>query len=139
MVIRPVPFARARRRRGSISVELTVALGLLVAAVLPLSVSFLRDALALRGQYHRAVALEIVDGEMEILAAGEWRTFPPGRHAYPVKAGAATNLPPGTFTLTVTSNRLRLVWQPAARGQGGPVTREIRRPPGPDPAAPSPP
>jgi hypothetical protein len=139
MVIRPAPFTRARRRRGSISVELTVAMGLLIAAVLPLSVSFLRDARALRGQYHRAVALEIVDGEMEILAAGEWRTFPPGQHAYQVKAGAATNLPPGTFTLTVTSNRLRLLWQPAARGQGGPVTREIRRPSGPAPATTSPP
>lgn len=139
MVIRPAYCARARRRRGSISVELTVALGLLVAAVLPLSVSFLRDALALRGQYHRAVALEIVDGEMEILAAGEWRAFPPGRHVYPVRAGAATNLPPGAFTLTVTSNRLRLVWQPAARGQGGPVAREISRPPGPATAATSPP
>lgn len=135
MVIRPAYCACARRRRGSISVELTVALGLLVTAVLPLSVSFLRDALALRGQYHRAVALEIVDGEMEILAAGQWRAFPPGRHAYPVSAGAATNLPPGTFTLTVTSNRLRLAWQPAARGQGGPVAREIRRPPGPSPTA----
>ncbi len=139
MVIRPVPSAASRRRRGSLSIDLTVAMGLLVAAVLPLSVSFLRDARALRGQYHRAVALEIVDGEMETLAAGEWRAFPAGQHPYPVKAGAAANLPPGTFTLTVTSNRLRLVWQPADRGQGGPVVREILRPPRPAPAGTSPP
>lgn len=139
MVMAPSHSPRPRHARGSLSVELTVALGLLVAALLPLSVSFLRDVRALRGQYHRAVALEIVDGEMEILAAGEWRTFPPGQHAYPVTAGAATNLPPGTFTLTVTSHRLRLVWQPADRGQGGPVVREISRPPGPVPAPTSPP
>lgn len=124
MVIRPNHAAARRRARGSLSAELTVALGVLVAAVLPLSVAFVHDQTALRSRYFRAVALEIVDGEMEVLAAGEWRAFPPGRQPYPVRAEAAKNLPPGAFILTLTNGRARLEWVPETRGAGGTVVRE---------------
>ncbi len=40
MVISPLHPASRRRARGSLSVELTVALGVLAPALLPLSVSF---------------------------------------------------------------------------------------------------
>lgn len=125
MVIRPLHSARRQAARGSLSVELTVALGVLVLALLPLSVSFVPGQHALQSRYFRAVALEIVDGEMEVLAAGEWRAFAPGRQPYPVRAEAAKNLPPGAFTLTLTNGRVRLEWRPEARGTGGPVVREV--------------
>jgi len=138
MVIRPNHSAARRRARGSLSAELTVALGVLVAAVLPLSVALLHDQTALRSRYFRAVALEIVDGEMEALVAGEWRAFPPGRQPYPVRAEAAQNLPPGTFILTLTNDRARLEWVPESRGAGGSVVREVILKTTPDAASPRP-
>lgn len=138
MVIRPTHSAARRRARGSLSVELTVALGVLVLAVLPLSVAFVHDQAALRSRYFRAVALEIVDGEMEVLAAGEWRAFPPGRQPYPVRAEAAKNLPSGAFLLTLTNGRARLEWVPEARGAGGTVAREVVLKTGPEAASPVP-
>lgn len=122
---RAVPCAQRKvRQAGSLMVELLVALAILTGVLLPLAYSFTSERrLALR-YYQRAVAMEIVDGEMEALLAGEWRAFSPGTHDYQVHCGAATNLPPGRFTLTVQPGKLRLRWQPALKHHGGPVTRE---------------
>src|SRR5437016_12255704 len=105
--------------------ELLVAMALLTGALLPLAYSITSEQRLARAYYERAVAMEIVDGEMEALAAGEWRAFTPGSHEYPVRALAATNLPPGKFTVTVETHKIRLEWQPAARQQGGAVVREV--------------
>jgi hypothetical protein len=105
-------------------VELLVALAILTGVLLPLAYSFVSERRLARAYYQRAVAMEIVDGEMEALLAGQWRAFTPGTHDYPVRAGAATNLPPGRFTLFVQPGKLRLRWQPAVKDRGGPVTRE---------------
>ena len=50
-----------------------VAIAILAVAMLPLSAGFFADQKVLRSHYWRAVAMEIVDGEMEILVAGEHR------------------------------------------------------------------
>jgi hypothetical protein len=71
--------------------------------------------------------MEIVDGEMEALAAGGWRSFSNGIVDYSVDARAATNLPPGHFTLTLTSEKVRLEWRPNVKQHGGPVAREVLR------------
>jgi hypothetical protein len=92
-------------------------------AVIPLAFAFLQEANYSRACYHRAAAMEIVDGEMEILAAGEWKAFPPGGHDYSVTAASATNLPPGRFRLSVAADRLRLEWQPVGKTNGA-VVRE---------------
>ena len=68
--------------------------------------------------------MEIVDGEMEVLLAGEWRMFAPGTREYPIRANAATNLCSGRFLLTVQSNQIRLEWRPDEKHHGGPVVRE---------------
>ena len=112
------------RQRGSLMVELLVALAILTGVLLPLAYSFVSERRLARGYYQRAVAMEIVDGEMEALLAGQWRAFSPGTHDYQVQAGAATNLPPGRFILSVQPGKLRLRWQPAVKDRGGPVTRE---------------
>jgi hypothetical protein len=104
--------------------ELMVAIALLVGCLLPVAYSIVSEKRAARAGYQRAVAMEIVDGEMEILLAGGGRAFAPGTHDYPVRAGAATNLPPGQFRVTVECNKVRLEWQPALKGHGGPVARE---------------
>jgi hypothetical protein len=116
--------SRRLRQRGSLMVELLVAVAILIGVLLPLAYSFVGERRLARAYYQRAVAMEIVDGEMEALLAGQWRAFPPGTHDYRVHAGAATNLPPGRFVLTVQPDKLRLRWQPALKDRGGPVTRE---------------
>lgn len=68
--------------------------------------------------------MEIVDGEMEALVAGEWRAFKPGQQPYTVRAEAAKNLPAGKFVLTLEEARVRLEWMPEGRDQGGKVTRQ---------------
>lgn len=113
-----------RKNHGWLMAELMVALSILVLAVLPIAYSFHHERLVMRADYTRAAAMEIVDGEMEVLMAGEWRHFTSGTHAYTVNAQSATNLPPGQFTLTIATNKVRLEWQPELKDFGGPVIRE---------------
>jgi len=100
-------------------------MGILTLTMLPLAFSFMQESRLCRAYYYKAIAMEIVDGEMEVLAAGEWRAFKPGQQDYRVSCTSATNLPPGTFHLTLTDERVRLEWSPTAHGHGGPVVREV--------------
>jgi len=115
------------RRRGSLLIELLVAMAILSGVVLPLAYSISAERTYARAVYQRAVVMEIVDGEMELLAAGAWRGFTNGVMDYPVRAGAATNLPPGRFILTMTPEKLRLEWRPNVKQHGGPIVREVNR------------
>ena len=112
------------RRRGALSVEMLVAVAILLCALLPLAYSLASEKRFARTAYHHAVAMEIVDGEMETLGAGEWRAFGPGVHEYQVRAGAATNLPPGKFLLTIEARKVRLEWRPAGKASAA-VVREV--------------
>jgi hypothetical protein len=116
---------RQTKNSGLLMVELAVAMAMLLIAMLPLAYGFHSDANLLRATYQRAVAVEIVDGEIEILAAGDWRNFPEGLSPYPVQAKAAANLPPGQFKLTRRGNHLRLEWAPAKKSGVGTVVREV--------------
>ncbi|MFA6545858.1 MAG: hypothetical protein WCS99_15680 [Limisphaerales bacterium] len=117
-------IAGSRRERGALNADMFVALAIFVTAMLPLGYGWVQEQKVARSHYWHAVAMEIVDGEMEILVAGEWRALPEGTQTYPVKAGAAKNLPPGKFTVTRTGRSLRLEWLPDKRGSGGHVVRE---------------
>ncbi len=108
--------------------ECVIAMGILMAVLVPISVSFISEHRACRASYIRAVAMELVDGEMEILRAGDWRRFPRGAQAYPVTGAAAKNLPPGKFVLTIEEHVLRLEWLPDGKDQGGKVRRETALP-----------
>lgn len=116
---------RHERRGAWLVLELMFALSLLALAMIPLAFSFRGEQKLVRTHYQQVVAMEIVDGEMEILHAGQWRAFAEGEHAYPVNAAAAANLPPGKFVLARTLTNLILEWRPAARGKGLSVRREI--------------
>jgi len=112
------------RERGSLMAELLVAIAILIVVILPVAYSYDAESHLARAYYCRAVAMEIVDGEMEVLLAGEWRAFTPGTHPYEVKAESRANLPAGQFTVTLQTNKVRLEWQPAVKRYGGPVARE---------------
>lgn len=109
-------------------VEMLVAMGILVLVMIPIGFSYLGEHREFGIYYHRAIAVEVVDGEMEILRAGEWRAFKEGTQPYPVKNPSATNLPPGQFVLTRQARHLRLQWLPSAKNEGGVVTRETEIP-----------
>ena len=119
-------FTTSRARQaGALMVELLVAMALVAGALLPLAYSLASERRLVRSTYQRAVAMEIVDGEMEVLVAGAWRAQSAGAHEYPIHAMAATNLPPGRFLLTVQGQKVRLEWRPAVKMHGGAVVREV--------------
>jgi hypothetical protein len=113
------------RRRGILLLDLAMAMIVLTTAIMPLAFLFARERDALRADYGRAVASEVVDGEMEILAAGDWKNFPDGTQAYTVHSRAAANLPAGHYELTKNGNHLRLEWAPEKHMGIGVVVREI--------------
>ena len=116
-----------RQRCGGFTlVEIMVAIGIVVLVMLPMALSVAREQSLFRAYYYQAVALEIVDGEMEILAAGEWQQVPEGIQTWAVKAEAAHSLPTGRFLLTRRETNLRLEWVPDKKGRGGKVVREIK-------------
>ncbi len=120
-----LPGATRAPVHGFLEVDLIVALAIFALAIVPLGFSFAHEQKTLRLDYFRAVANEVVDGEMEVLAAGDWKEFAEGSQVYIVHSRAAKNLPPGHFELTKAGKHLRLEWTPDARKGVGPVVREI--------------
>jgi len=100
MVIRTAA-QKPSRQCGALMVELLVAMALLTGALLPLAYSFASEKRLARSYYQRAVAIEIVDGEMEALAAGEWHAFAPGVHEYRVRAFPDKSFKGGTEIVAV--------------------------------------
>lgn len=128
MVIRTQSNRSRHGQRGLLTAELLVGVAILMMAIFPVALSFVKEQRLCRAYYHRALAMEIVDGEMEALAAGEWRAFAAGVQEYTPRARSATNLPPGRFQLTILERGVRLEWRPAKRDKGGPVIREVTLP-----------
>jgi Tfp pilus assembly protein PilV len=112
------------KKSGALSAELMVAMAIFVIAMLPLAGVLAQEQKFARDSYHRAIAMELIDGEMEILMAGEWHSFHQGAQPYSFHADCAANLPPGNATLTITGRHLRLDWQPEKRTRSGTVVRE---------------
>ncbi len=110
---------------GFLNLELVVAIGILAAVLLPLGGAWYYETKMLRAYYRDTVAMEILDGEMEILAAGEWRAFTVGPHELKPIARAAKNLPPGKFLLTKEDKVIRLEWRPE---RGRKMVREVKLP-----------
>jgi hypothetical protein len=125
MVIRMATRGLRRCERGSLTMELVLAMGLLTAVMIPLGSSIFYEQKLCRAYYFQAIAMEIIDGEMEVLKAGEWRAFQEGSQPYAVSAVAAKNLPKGKFVLTVNLPVLRLEWVPEKKGKGGKTWREV--------------
>src|SRR4051812_18934896 len=106
------------KRNGWLVAELMIAVAILAIAMIPLAYSFRGEQRLVRAHYQKVVAMEIVDGEMEALRAGQWREFLDGEREYPVGAVAKTNLPAGLFLVTRSNHFLRLEWRPLKKGHG---------------------
>jgi hypothetical protein len=121
-------FRKQSSGRALVVADLIIALGIIVVLIAPLSISWLNEQRVLRGLYQRAVAMQILDGEAEIMAAGTWATVLPGVQDLTLRAEARSSLPPGRFISHRFEDRIRLEWIPEARGQGGGVTRTLLLP-----------
>ncbi|HEX4644754.1 MAG TPA: hypothetical protein VH598_04025 [Verrucomicrobiae bacterium] len=125
MVTTTKTLNRSRRlQSGLLMTDLIIGLGILVIALMPLAYSLDKEHKIIRASYHKAAAMEIIDGEMEILMAGEWREFKEGVQPYSLPSETAKNLPPGKVMLTITGKRIRLEWQPDQKYSGGKILRE---------------
>ncbi len=98
-------------------------MAILASVMIPLGFSFAYEQKLCRAYYFQAIAMEIIDGEIEVLRAGEWKSFKSGVQPYSVDAKAAKNLPPGQFVLTLHPPDLQLEWMPVKKGKGGRVQR----------------
>ena len=114
----------ARSGRGMTILEVAVAASILGIAVTAFAGIHWSEQKMARECYYRAVSMQIVDGEMERLVAGEWKAYAEGSHEYDVIAESAGNLPPGRFMLTVGKKSVRLEWVPAHVVAGSPIMRE---------------
>ena len=123
-IFAPARSGNSRERHGFLMVDLAIGLAILSLAIIPLGYSFNRERQVLQIEYFRATAGEVVDGEMEILAAGAAKQIPDGAQPYTVQSRAAAALPPGHFELTRTASRLRLSWTPDEKTGIGAVVRE---------------
>lgn len=124
MVIRP-DNGKRRSRAGALMIELVVAIAILVAVLIPIGFSLAYEQKLCRAYYYRAVVMELIDGELEVLSAGEWRAFESGKQEYHVEGPTAKKLPPGRFELVMDMPRIQLGWTPAQRSFGGRIERSI--------------
>jgi hypothetical protein len=123
MVLLSLPSGK-RSERGILMMDLMVGLAILTLAIVPLGYSFVRERQMLKIEYQRSVIVELVDGEMEILAAGAAGSLPEGVQNLPVESRAAEKLPAGQFQLTKTGNQLKLEWLPEEKCGLSAVIRE---------------
>lgn len=117
-------FLRKKSERGILQMDLAAGLAILALAIVPLGFSFAKERQVLKMEYQRSVIVELVDGEMEILAAGAARNLPDGTQNLFVSSRAMEKLPPGHFQLNKTGSHLRLEWVPDKKCGISPVSRE---------------
>lgn len=119
---------KSRRRAGFFMADLAIALGIITLAIAPITLGWLKEQRLVKNYYHRAIAMQIVDGEMEILVAGASTAIAQGSAKYQITAAAAKNLPPGDFIIHRDGKTLQLTWNPERRNHGGKVTRKVLLP-----------
>lgn len=111
--------------KAFLNMELAVALSIFVIVMIPMGFTVFRDQELMRAYQTRAAIMEIIDGELEVLAAGYWREFPEGSQTYEVKAESEKALHQGQFTLIKNGRHLRLEWIPQKKRRGGILFREV--------------
>ena len=116
---------RLARCRAFLQLDVAIALSLLALVFIPLSVSSSGDLDLARRQYFEAVALQLIDGEMDVLLAGERRKYTLGEYGITPVGEAVQNLPEGKFVLTVQEQKLTLAWVPTKRAKWGRVERVV--------------
>ena len=120
------PTTRLTNRLAFLQLDVAVAITVLALVFIPLSVSSSGDLDLARRQYFEAVALQLIDGEMDVLLAGERRKYTPGEHQIKPVGEAVQNLPEGEFVLSVQDQKLILAWVPKKLVKWGRVDRVVQ-------------
>lgn len=113
------------RRRGFVSMDLFLAMALFLFGFFGVAYISTREMRLARAYYYDAIAMSLVDGELEVLAAGEWQSLPEGESEYHSKAPTMDSLPPGEFRATRTTDRIQLEWIPDRKGNGRHIVRSF--------------
>ena len=116
---------RVARCRAFLQLDVAVAITVLALVFIPLSISSSGDLDLARRHYFEAVALQLIDGEMDVLLAGERRKYTTGEHRITPVGEAVQNLPEGEFVLTVHDQKLTLAWVPKKWAKWGRVERVV--------------
>jgi hypothetical protein len=116
---------RLARCRAFLQLDVAVAITVLALVFIPLSVSSSGDLDLARRHYFEAVALQLIDGEMDVLLAGERQKYTTGEHRITPVGEAVQNLPEGEFVLTVQEQKLTLAWMPTKRAKWGRIERVV--------------
>ena len=119
------PTTRLTNRLAFLQLDVAVAITVLALVFIPLSISSSGDLDLARRHYFEAVALQLIDGEMDVLLAGERRKYTTGEHRITPIGEAVQNLPEGEFVLTVHDQKLTLAWVPTKRAKWGRVERVV--------------
>ena len=119
------PTTRLAKRLAFLQLDVAIALTVLALVFIPLSMSSSGGLDLTRRHYFEAVALQLIDGEMDVLLAGERRKYTTGEHRIKPVGDAVQNLPEGEFVLTVHDQKLTLAWVPTKRAKWGRVERVV--------------
>jgi len=122
-----------RQQRAFASMDLFLAMAVFLFGFFSVAYLSTREMRLARAYYYDSIALSLVDGELEVLAAGEWRSLPEGPSRYRSQAATMHSLPPGELRVTRTPTQIQLEWIPAAKGNGRHITRAFSIAGEPDP------
>lgn len=118
------------RKFGFLLHELLVALAIIALVMIPLASYFFEEGKLFNALYFRSVAEQILDGEREVLMAGEWKKYPVGKYSLSIKNKAFEQLPEKDIYLTVSDvgdNKRKFVlsWTPAKSSGIKKVQKEV--------------
>lgn len=115
-----------KTKKGVLLTEMIVAISVLVILTSVLVPKILSDKQALRDLYYRSVAMEILDGEMEILLSGEWQNYKEGITNFTPRANALKILPKGIWRISLSNQSIKLEWIPHYNKRKLYIAREVK-------------
>ena len=113
------------RRLAFIQLDVAVAIVILMLVFIPLTVTSSSKLDLARRHHVEAVVLHLIDGEIDVLLAGEKEKYNFGEHRINPAGEAAEDLPKGDFILTLKKNQLSLVWIPVKPAKWGRIERKV--------------
>ena len=120
------PTTRLAKRLAFIQMDVVLGIALLLLVFIPFSVTSSGELDLARRQQFQAVALQMIDGEMDVLLAGERQKYAAGEHTITPPGEAVQSLPEGKFVLTVGEKELTLAWTAVKQAKWGRVERVVK-------------
>ncbi len=108
-----------------VQLDVMVAIVILMLVFIPLTVTSSSKLDLARRHHVEAVVLQLIDGEIDVLLAGEHEKYNFGEHRITPAGEAAEDLPKGDFILTLKKKQLSLVWIPVKQAKWGRIDREV--------------